>query len=560
MKKCYLFSRLSALLILNSTINLLFAQNIEFLNSNNIVAGIGTGGNLFSSVDSLYRLSGNAAGSVIWDKFEVPKGSGKTGFFTAALWMCAQDSLGTDYGAANRYFDFGTDYYDGPIASSYGTNYDVFYHRVFKVTKAQLIQFRNLSFPATASQVDSSILYWPGKGNSSVLSDYHVNISQNLAPFIDINHNGIYEPLLGDYPAISGEGSIFFVFNDSRGAHTESAGNALEVEIRGMASSFTDSNTCVPTGGRNALNNTVFVQYQIENKSQKDYHDFNLGLFSDPDVGCPNNDFVGCDSLKSLMYAYNGYSTDPACNNIPGYDSLPIAMGVKWLNQNMDVFGIYTGQGSPTAAIPQPVQSYQYCNQLHGLWLDGPPFRYGGKGYGDTTAAITKFLYSGDPNDTTQWSEVQVHNYPGDRQMYGANGPVIFSAGEIKHYDFAFITSYDITSNHIAIVDTLKLAADYIENFYNNCFLPEQALGFNPVIAEQFTLSLYPNPTQSNASIQCSANMQSLQLMDIEGRVLYTQNVGTHFFSISTEGLAKGIYLVNVFIDNNMVIKKLVVE
>ncbi len=121
----------------------LSAQTIEYLNSNNINAGIGRGGNLFTAVDSLYSLSYDMAGGVTWDQFEVPKGSGKTEIFTAALWMCGQDSAGNDYGAANRYFDYGVDYYDGPIATTYNASYDIFFHRVFKVAQVQISHFQN---------------------------------------------------------------------------------------------------------------------------------------------------------------------------------------------------------------------------------------------------------------------------------------------------------------------------------------------------------------------------------------------------------------------------------
>ena len=560
MKK-YNLSRKAILLFLLFSVNLvLYAQKIEYLNSNNINAGIGTGGNLFSSVDSLYHLPYSGEGGITWNQFEVPKGSGKTGFYTAALWMCGQDSAGNDYGAANRYFDYGTDYYDGPIATTYNASYDIFYHRVFKVTQIQINHFQNLSFPATSSQVDSSILYWPGKGNPSVLSDYQVNIAGKLAPFVDINQNGIYEPLLGDYPSVSGDQSIFFVFNDSRGLHTESNGSAFGMEIRGLATSFTDTNTCIPSGGRNVLNNTVFVQYQIENKSQKDYHNFNLGLFTDPDVGCPLNDFVGCDSIRSLMFAYNGTATDPACNNIPGYDSLPIALGVQWLNQTMDVFGMFTSPGTVIPGPPGPISTAQYCNQLNGLWEDGPPFRYGGVGYGDSTAPITKYLYSGDPNDTTQWSEVENHNEPWERKMYGTSGPVTFSQGEVKHYDFAFITSYDITSNHIAIVDTLKLAADYIKGFYSNCFLPEQVLGVFELNGNQLAISIYPNPANDHVIITAGNDIKSLRLMDIQGRLLLTETVGAKTITLPVSNLAKGVYLVNIQCAGGNVVKRIVVE
>ena len=315
----------------------LSAQTIEYLDANNVVAGIGIGGNLFTTTTP----------TSYWDLFETPAGSGKREIYTAALWITGRDIYGNIHCAANRYFDYGNDFFDGPITSTYTADYDNYYKRVFKVSKTQITSFKVLHFPVTASQVDSAIKYWPAKGNQCVLNDFHVNVDSILAPFVDLNSNGIYEPLLGDYPDVTGDVNIFFVFNDKRSAHTETNGQPLNIEIRGLASSYVDYN--VPSYIEAPINNTVFVQYQIQNKGQIAYQNLNLGLFVDPDIGCFQNDFVGCDTNRNMMFAYNGEDIDPDCDPETGYGSTHVALGVQMLSEHMSVFGYFAGASPITA-------------------------------------------------------------------------------------------------------------------------------------------------------------------------------------------------------------------
>src|SRR5690606_10962442 len=129
----------------------------------------------------------------------------------------------------------------------------------------------------------------------------NVDISESLAPFVDVDQDGIYNPYKGDYPAICGDECIFFVFNDAKGPHKETGMPALYrlgFEVRGMAYVFYDSTT---SQSKDVINNTVFVSYEIENKYHLDYSDFYLVLFEDCDLGCYNNDRVGCDTMRNLM-------------------------------------------------------------------------------------------------------------------------------------------------------------------------------------------------------------------------------------------------------------------
>lgn len=528
------------------------AQLIEHLSANNINAGIAAGGNLFSLVVDT-SLESSALNSY-W-LFEAPNGSGMAPIYTSTLWLSGADAVNDIHCAAQRYKRNGGDYSDGPIVTNYDSAYDYYYRRVFKVTKTQIDQHRTINFPILMNTVDSSLLKWPGKGNAYVASHYGVTITDDLAHFIDANSNGIYDPWNGDYPAICGDEGIFFVFNDVRQPHYESGSIGLGVEIRGVAEVYYSNTGSLQ---KEPLNNTVWVSYEIENKSVNDYHDFVIGNFQDPDLGCFNNDRVGCDTLRNLMFVYNGTNADNDCNGVKGYSPNQVAFGTSFLNIPMMVFGYFTN-----SAIMDP--DYTACaditNYLHARWHDGTPFTFGGVGYNGTTA--TTHMFPGNPNDTSGWSEVgpNVPLSPGDRRMFAGSSAMNFAVGDIKTLQLAFTLSYDSTATKFSIVDTLKRDADSIQAFYNTvlktCRADNFALG---VYDEAITAHLYPNPSAGSFVVQCDDLIQQLQLHDLSGRLLLDTKPGTKSALLENLNRPSGLYLLTVITQAGRAVKKLIIE
>lgn len=527
---------------------------VEYINANMVNAGIGIGGNLFTKLDTLPTQRNGLPitdTTDLYDLYEVPQGTNKRDVFTASLWMNGMDSNGTLHCAAQAYNANGPDFYNGPIAAAYDSFYLNYYNRVFKVTKAVINSDMALSFPASPSAIDSSILLWPGAGNPYVASTFGVDIATGLAPFVDVDHDGIYDPMKGDYPAICGDEAIFFVFNDVRGPHyTTGTAEKLGVEMRGMAYEFTDSVSTNFVYPKRAINNTVFVQYDIENKSSLNYDSFYIALFEDPDIGCYSNDRVGCDTVRNMMFAYNGTTPDPDCQTETGNFPYQTALGVTMLNQTMNNFFFYTNN------ISFDTGCEYYYNAARATVLDSP-YHIGGH-----------YEFPGDPNDTSQWSEESVANIlpPGDRKDYGTIGPVNFNAGEIIHFDLAFTTSYDSTATLLGIVDTLKRDADIVQAFYNNTVIPcrnaqDTLLGIRNVGSSAlFQLTVFPNPASSNVIIEAGSAIQSLQITDITGRTVIQQTCNQTRRVVDISILAKGIYLLRITNGDRLAVKKIVVE
>jgi hypothetical protein len=530
-------------------------HQVEYLNSNNVNAGFGLGGNLFSNL---------TGGTPQWQMLQTPKNLQANPIYTAALWMTGVDAGNNAKCSVQRYGQHGLDFSDGPIAATYNAQYDSFYRRVFKATQLQVTHhrsvFASLGTQMTVNDVDNALLIWPAKGNPYVGTNYGVNIDRHLAPFYDVDGDGSYDPVKGDYPLFCGDEAIFFVFNDVR-THA-----GMGLEVRGLAEVFLDTsfgsfNAVTPA--KRAINNTVFVSYEIENRSANPYYQFYLSLYTDFDLGCYANDRIGCDTIRNMMFVYNGNSPDPDCNGALGYGTLDIASAAKYLNQNMSSFSYFTNGANYVLTDPDTCEHYRNFQQ--GLWNDGSPFTTNGTGWG-TGNTPTHFIFPGDPNNPAEWSEsqpaVSASLPAGDRRTEGTTGPSTFLAGEIKHFDFAFLTSFDSTATHLTIVDTLKRDGDIIQAYYNNTIQPCRAgqLAGLPNTAGDLALTVYPNPATSTLLVDAQQRIDLVELTDMLGRTAVTTKAGGTVAALNVGSLQRGVYLLKVQAQGKTAVRRVVLQ
>ena len=148
--------------------------------------------------------------------------------------------------------------------------------------------------------------------------------------------------------------------------------------------------------------------------------------------------------------------------------------------------------------------------------------------------------------------------------MYASTAPINFNQGDVMYLDMAYFTSFDGTSDHIKIVDTLKRDADLVQAFYENQIVPcrnQFTSGVQKVEAcPSLAISIYPNPTNNHVTIESTDNIQTILLMDIEGRVLLHKTINETKTVLPVSTLAKGVYLLNVQGVGTSVIRRIVVE
>ena len=552
----------------------------DFIDINNIKARVNADGSLFNDYGSAFNQG-----------FEAPKGSGKHTFMASGLWIGGIDAGTFLKVAGQTYRQIGTDFFTGPLTATGTTTPTIMnaFNRVWKLSICDINNYSNwiLGGQVGPNPIDSTALdaitTWPtiSPGGGA------------LAPYADLNTNGIYEPSLGDYPLIKGDQAIFFVYNDNGGAHTETGGATLKVEIQGMLYAY----NCASDS---ALYNTVFTNYKIVNKSSITLDSVFIENWSDPDIGFAGDDYVACNVTRGMYYGYNGTLLDdgPPFSSQAEYGANPPAQAVVFL---AGPFAYPNGFDDPASSTPNganygdgiidnerlgmskflyynnnpsvtgnPYVSADFYNYMAGDWKDSTSLTYGGTGY--ATGVNCDFMFPGtsDPlgfgtNMIPQapWDETIAGNTPSDRRGMGAYGPFIFQPGDVREIDFAYVFGRATSGGNLASVTVMQERVDSVRQKFKNgitgCGCTSLA-GINN-LSNDNSFSIYPNPSSDNITINFTSASKniSVKIYDATGKLVKNmENLKAGESSITISELENGLYLINLQDGNNSVTKRFI--
>ena len=513
------------------------ATQVTQLAFNNVRAVLENGGNFWQ------RRGVGRSG------YEVPKTedfSGANAIFAGALWMGGTSPDGQLKIAAVLYRTDGNDFWPGPltndglatVAPEVCQQYDKFY----TTTRAQAeahVAWKNCNgdpacleeaFPDGYS-VPTAFINWPAMGNVEAGQDLY------LAPFFDYDGDGSYDPFAGDYPdygfdqsvedcknklredpvPLFGDFNIWWIFNDKGDAHTETLGQPIGLEVRAQGFAFSSNDE---------INNMTFYNYTVINQGSQTLLNTYFGHFIDPDLGCSNDDFTGCDVQRGLGYAYNWDDLDEACLGAVGYGAQPPAVGVDFFegpfkdadgNDNPgpdqgltcqeyqaqggipyagigigygdgvldnERFGmrafIYFNRESTNANTTDPSNATQFYNYLRSVWKNNLPQTYGGIGYDeDPNATRTFYMFPGtsDPvgwgtNCVPQapWSETTPTPAQPDRRFVQSAGPFTLEPGAYNNITVGVVWARASVGGAAASLGPLRVADDKAQALFDNCF------------------------------------------------------------------------------------------
>ena len=515
MRKNYFFRALGTLILCFFFLYPCSAQHeFDYLEVNNIKAYI--------NPLNLFSKDGNAS-------FEVPKGSGKHTIYNANIWLGGMTDGGNLHVAAHLYGENGQDFFLGPITNDYtvvdgkkvvSEAYKQKYFRTWKVSKAE-IDYHKANYSNSSYQMPWAIANWPAHGRTQF------GESTNLAPYKKVSSSSTYNPAQGDYPDILGDEAVLFIINDALNVHTESGGEPLGVEIVGMAYAFIG-----PDQYGHKVDNTVFIQYVIKNKSPRKYKDFYFGFFADFDLGYKYDDYIGCDVFRNLAYIYNGKEIDGS-GEFGAYGAMPPAQGSMFLSHDMHAFLFFNYNASPTGT---PDVASDYYNYMRAVWKDGTPMTRYGIGYNLGSTDYANFMFERgtylDPTGT--WSEEQptpygTPNQPGDRRSIMSTGPFTLFSGRSLTIDIALPYGRAEEGGAIASVQQLLVNSDEARLFWSNLYT---GIGGRAVYQNQY-------PPLSGDVLLYSVQSAGQYTLCKKNRL--TRNGFYHF-----DGVADGNYIVKV--------------
>lgn len=461
-------------------------NTVEYIDINNIKAGIQLHGDMWYDYVNSVPLC------------EFPKGSGKHIMAGGALWIGGYDNMGSLSVSAQTYRQSGNDFWPGPLdaAGSLSATTSQQWARIWKINRSTIDSFKKTN-QHTLTNIPAPILEWPAKNNpyAKGANGTSLFITTDMAPFEDRNNDGKYDPLAGDYPKIKGDQMLWWVFSDNGPTHSHTPSTPpMKLQIQACAYGYK----------RNTLmDNVVYYEYYITNKSNIKYDSCSLGIWADADLGYHLDDYIGFDSSHRMGYVYNSSGNDPVYNN-----QVPVA-GITLLRSPGDAPPAYVPAGgfmyynnSPSPVNGNPSNAVDLYYLLNASWLDGSHLKNdfvspGSTSWGTGSGPNTNYVYPGDPGNPVQWSECASQNPGGDRRFIISTDNFSLSAGSGMMVAFALVATNPSSGSTCPgfSMNSIKEVAD---TAWQNFKFP---VGIQDVAHTEKSLAPYPNPASGKIFI-----------------------------------------------------------
>ncbi|MCE7926730.1 MAG: hypothetical protein DYG98_27120 [Haliscomenobacteraceae bacterium CHB4] len=339
------------------------------------------------------------------------------------------------------------------------------FNRVWSVERKQIEQLRRdiLLDDVLDELTPYDLITWPAKGNPHLKFNIDftpVTTSPDLfpAPFRDINNDGIYNVYDGDYPLIKGDQMAWWVMTDST-EHTLSHGNAMQVDL--LISVF--GYDCPQTG---TVDKSLFVDFDVINRSVDSYQNTYMGFFTDFDLGCYHDDYVGTMSDVNTYYVYNQDTIDLFCDQgVQGFGHEIPVQTATFINKTLHHTTTYFLPLGPGYGPDLPSEFY---NILQGKWSNGVPLTEGGTGYSPNSTDYTNYIFPDNPADPQGWTMCSGNFNLNDMEMFASHGPFNFAAGDTFNIQVAFTLHPDIPHPCPDIFGLVKPAVAQISQWKND--------------------------------------------------------------------------------------------
>jgi len=364
---------------------------------------------------------------------EWPSGTGNTAVFASGLWVAGKVDGDVRSAAAEFTSEFqpGIIIYDPVTGTPSGP--DSPNDARFQVSSINKTDNADLSSP----NFNREYATWPAAdGAPAHDGEFFTDLDGNGVwddgePWDDFDVDGVYDGPDGvmvsgeDPPQMIGDQMHWFVINDAE-PNTHSnlwSTEPLGIEVQTTVFGFDRADP---------LGNVMFIKWLVINKSGGDIDSLFLSIWSDADVGDANDDYVGCDTVLSVGYFYNGEANDQDYGSTPpsvGYDffqgpivpsagDTALVSGTKipdFRNLPMTSFVKYTNSSN---TFGDPETAEEAYNYMKGLTAQGDPWYV----LLNPANEITRFLYPGDPNTRSGWTEYD-DDTPADRRFLMSSGP-----------------------------------------------------------------------------------------------------------------------------------------
>jgi len=424
------------------------------------------------------------------------------------------------------------------------------------------------------AQTSDAFKYYSVRIQDPVTSPDYVNWYKMVpygAPYNDVNHNGVYDQGI-DIPGVKDAyQTIFVCLTDgfvSSHISTEGFGGGVTNPLMMAEIHFTSWVTFFYP-----VSEVQFLKWEIVNKSQNVWNKTFFSIVADPDLGYGYDDYIACDKDRNLGICYNGTDNDQY------YGTHPPAFGIRLIRgavnkyqlpspdslklTSFTLFTDYSNSPPPCESDPY-LEPYAAYLMMTGAKKDSTPFLNPTIVSGTGTRK-TKYVYSGDPETNTGWTEKKGciqncggdtsntgqlgTNPPGDRRFIMSSGSFNLNVAPNEKQILIAAQMAARTYNYKNAVTRVKLLSDSACNWYNSHPIGIKKIG--EVVPVKYQLyQNYPNPFNPATIIKFDipkSDFVTIDIYDITGKLVSSllneyKTSGTYEIKFEAANLASGVY------------------
>jgi hypothetical protein len=267
------------------------------------------------------------------------------------------------------------------------------------------------------------------------------------------------------------------------------------------------------------LTTTIFQKTVLINKSGAPVDSMYFAQWSDPDLGNADDDFVGCDTAKSLGYVYNGTPSDAVFGTaVPAAGHVMLQGPIVPAPGKIAAFGLKSRQDfknlpmtaffcfAPGVSVPMDpatgergaIEWYRVMKGLSpccGIPIIDP-----------TNGRQTRFMMYGNPLNNIEsggWTDGMGGLQPGDRRMAMGTGPFTLADGDTQEIVVATIAAQG--PDRLSSILSLRDYADKLNVFWKDLTGIGTTTGLSQpseMAPASFALfQNYPNPFNGSTTI-----------------------------------------------------------
>lgn len=424
---------------------------------------------------------------------------------------------------------------------------------LFKVDKKDIDAFKQ-DFADNGelnNPIPESIRGWPARRNPFFMDIHGFSLPNTvLAPFIDINGNGIYNPIEGDYPNINdADQGVWWVMQTNGHINVCTGSDNLNVEIHILAHTY------------NEFDQSTFYDIDIISMDEQIVDSLFFSYWLDCSSLCAE-DLIG--SMPEEDFAFF-YGNDESSNQCAGSPNLRhTLMGVKQLkgplapriinSENELVYPDISIEAdtfveqrlssvkhyyrfSPTTELfeADPQTTNQYYNLMQGKWRDGSDQIING--------IVNPFAFPGNPSNQEEndYAMCNEEERIEDIRLNINCGPFRMQPGSTHRLSYV-VTRVDYDNVRCADVNVLGERIEEIENFYRN-FITTSA---HPVLKSNNNVFVQPNPARDIVSFALDEGnelIEQIEIFDLSGKsILNMDDQSQSKLEVSIASLNAGTY------------------